>query len=394
MDMLPSGSTDIVLQELDTDNVPDSQALSAGFLRAITRSLRYEHGDYPTPARSSSETILETNHQISSVCDRLVLIFRDLEKYRKFLSYRDEAAKDLLDLLQKLLDHASLEPRFRLILYVALVRLCRKSELYPRCFSLTDITVDSLYPLFRGGFGDIYKGQYNGRAVCVKAVQLYQQSNRSALEKVVLVSHPLISDVASGMKYLHDNGVVHGDLKSLNVLVTESRRACLADFGLSYVTESGGLGGPDLSSFHASGGTQGFEAPELARSDEFRRTSASDVFAFGMVCFEMFTGEFPFGNNRAAALSIIQGARPKRPTSHVHVQRGLTDTMWALMEWCWSHSPENRPSAAEILQALPPPQTSWQRESWGKYARTPTPGFRMDSDGQLDETIASALVHL
>lgn len=98
-----------------------------------------------------------------------------------------------------------------------------------------------------------------------------------------------IHDIASGMDYLHENGVVHGDLKSLNILVSDSERACLADFGLSYVIDVSGLRGQPFSSNHAEGGTAGFEAPELIDPDnEFsRRTKESDVYAFGMVCYEV-----------------------------------------------------------------------------------------------------------
>ncbi|KAG6877741.1 hypothetical protein C0993_004455 [Termitomyces sp. T159_Od127] len=423
MDTTSSKSPRIIIQEPDNNDARDSEALSTSFLRAKTRTLRHELGqeesdsymdweecvvsaanECPTPVEFSSDNILEPSKQVDSVCARLITIFRNLEKYKKFLAYRDEAARDLLDLLQKLLNHGSVKPPFRIILCVALVRLCRKSALYPRCFSLKDVRVDSNNPLYRGGFGDVYQGQYNGRAVCIKAVQLYQQSNLSALEK--------ISDIASGMKYLHDNGVVHGDLKSLNVLVTESGRACLADFGFSYVTESGGLGGPNLSSDQISGGTPGFEAPELAQSDVLKRTSASDVFAFAMVCYEVglisslpiaggdrsavqiFTGEIPYGTKVFAVVSIMKGRRPQRSINPLHVQRGLTDEMWALMEKCWSHSPEMRPTAAGILKALPSPEKNSQPESWGEYAPIQTPGFGTESDGQLDATIASALSHL
>ncbi|KAG6877742.1 hypothetical protein C0993_004456 [Termitomyces sp. T159_Od127] len=209
---------------------------------------------------------------------------------------------------------------------------------------------------------------------------------RSRLNRI-----PLISDVASGIKYLHENGVVHGDLKSLNVLITKFERACLADFGLSSVMESSGLAG--LSSRQADGGTPGFEAPELFDS-ESTRTTASDAFAFGMVCFEMFTGEFPLGGRKKAAVKIHAGERPKRPSSEnqEYVQRGLTDGIWGLMERCWSPSPENRPTAAQILQELPPTETHLPYDSW-EWTRTQRPGFET-SAGQVDATIANALSHL
>ncbi|KAG5351156.1 hypothetical protein C0989_007701 [Termitomyces sp. Mn162] len=333
MDLVPPDPQIVVHKSDDneSDGISSSgQNQPSGFLYAQTRTLHHRvpgpHAsdqsmdwenyvvssatDCPTPIEFSSDTVLGISDEFSPICAHLIKIFRDLEKYKEFLSYRNEAAQDLLDLLQKLLDHAPLQPHFR------------------------------------------------------------------------------ISDVVLGMKYLHENGVVHGDLKSLNILVTEYERACLADFGFSYVTESSGLGGLALSSRQADGGTMGFEAPELVES-ESKRTSASDVFAFGMVCFEIFTGELPLGDRRrAAAYKIHSGERPKRPTEEVHIQRGLSDTMWALMERCWSHSPEYRPTVDEILRELPPAGTSLPPESW-EWTRDLRPGFDTS-----DATIASALSHL
>ncbi|KAG6893896.1 hypothetical protein C0993_012752 [Termitomyces sp. T159_Od127] len=155
--------------------------------------------------------------------------------------------------------------------------------------------------------------------------------------------------------------------------------------------ESSGLAG--LSSRQAEGGTLGFEAPELVDWDS-TRTKASDAFAFGMVCFEMFTGEFPFGGRKGAAVKIHDGKRPERPTSEKqeYVQRGLTDEIWGLMERCWSQSPGDRPTAAQILQELPPSEINLLYDGWER-TRTQRPGFET-SAGQLDATIANALSHL
>ncbi|KAG6823485.1 hypothetical protein H0H92_010058, partial [Tricholoma furcatifolium] len=89
------------------------------------------------------------------------------------------------------------------------------------------------------------------------------------------------------MRYLHENGVVHGDLKCLNILITQDEKACLADFGHSFVTDATGI--KDLSSDPIESGTPGFQAPELFDlkfEGTVRRTESSDVFAFGMACYE------------------------------------------------------------------------------------------------------------
>jgi serine/threonine protein kinase len=75
-----------------------------------------------------------------------------------------------------------------------------------------------------------------------------------------------------------------------NILVTESKRACLADFGFSSVMDSQGLKTASLSSATPEGGTVRFQAPELINPQfEGSRSPASDVYAFALVCYEVRT---------------------------------------------------------------------------------------------------------
>ncbi|KAG6848005.1 hypothetical protein H0H93_004234, partial [Arthromyces matolae] len=203
-----------------------------------------------------------------------------------------------------------------------------------------------------------------------------------------------VVDVASGIEYLHANGVVHGDLKGLNILVTAQERACLTDFGLSYVTDHNALVGAALSSNHAAGGTPGFEAPELMdpQNEYCRKTMASDVYAFGMVCYEMYTDKNPF--DRMKPLHVVQramsGQHPGRPMGPIYADCGLTEDMWRLMERCWSQNPEQRPSASQIIQALPPVPLPVSTEEWSPGRR---PGFDT-LNGRVNTTVTTALTCL
>ncbi|RDB27522.1 Serine/threonine-protein kinase STY8 [Hypsizygus marmoreus] len=387
--------------------------------------------------------------QIISICTYLMDVFRDLNKYKQFLSYRDEAAQSVLNFMQTLLDYAQLEERFRTIFFVALLRLSRKADLYPQCFTLTDVIREGEYPISDGHFGEVYRGYFRGIVVALKLIKTYADSTPVAFRafsregvlwgqlshinvlpfygiyrlgdsrnRIGLVSpwmengnvneflrkNPdadrrlLVSDVASGMLYLHQNGVIHGDFKGSNILVTDSKRACLADFGLSVVTDVHGLKTPSLSSANPEGGTVRFQAPELIDPEfEHPRSMASDVYAFSLVCYEIFTGDHPFPDvksDHAVLLKVSRGERPAKPLGLHYLDRGLTDRMWRLMEDCWEHIPDLRPPASEIVERLqrgpsvdPREEGGWGDLSPSRFRVSHGLGHSEQQDLSVEETL-------
>lgn len=114
-------------------------------------------------------------------------------------------------------------------------------------------------------------------------------------------------DIAQGLEYLHNKNIIHGDLKGVsplmqmlptkniilpfqvNILVSPSRRALLADFGLATTMESK----PGPTSMNRTAGTPRWQAPELfpdmdseVESAEGHNTFATDIYAYGLVCYE------------------------------------------------------------------------------------------------------------
>lgn len=106
----------------------------------------------------------------------------------------------------------------------------------------------------------------------------------------------LMREILHGVTYLHDNGIVHRDLKPENVLCTDSHppwHVKIADFGLSKFTQNGAPSTDMLMKTMI--GTPEFIAPEIAKGDNY--TSKVDVWAVGMLMYNVVTGKLPFDEN-------------------------------------------------------------------------------------------------
>ncbi|XP_068651698.1 uncharacterized protein [Aristolochia californica] len=172
--------------------------------------------------------------------------------------------------------------------------------------------------------------------------QFLQKKDRTIDRRKRLI---IAMDAAFGMEYLHGKNIVHFDLKCENLLVNmrdPHRPVCkIGDLGLSKVKQhtlvSGGVRG-----------TLPWMAPELLSGKSNMVSEKIDVYSFGIVMWELLTGEEPYADMHCA--SIIGGIvnntlRPHIPT--------WCDPEWkSLMESCWSSDPGDRPSFSEISQSL------------------------------------------
>jgi serine/threonine protein kinase len=106
---------------------------------------------------------------------------------------------------------------------------------------------------------------------------------------------PLLRQVGEAIDFAHGQGIIHGDIKPENVLLdAQQRTAFLADFGVSrhFDTVDKVMVSTVGAQFRAGGGTSSYLSPEQLLND--RQTSKSDLYAFGLVAYELLVGRLPF----------------------------------------------------------------------------------------------------
>ena len=176
---------------------------------------------------------------------------------------------------------------------------------------------------------------------------------------------PIAQQVADGLQAAHEAGVVHRDLKSANVFLARdgaTTRAVITDFGLATTVANEG-GNWELSVTGAVIGTLAYMSPEQLRGEP--ATPRSDIYAFGIVLYEMVSGVLPFRalTPMAAALKRVN-ERPEDLRRHLpNVSMPWHDTIHRSL----ALEPEKRfANARDVAAALTtaPPWTSLPAVRW------------------------------
>jgi serine/threonine protein kinase len=146
--------------------------------------------------------------------------------------------------------------------------------------------------------------------------------------------------VLLGMKYLHSKDIIHRDLKPGNILLDEKGQIRIADFGTAKLEEFG------TTTTASVIGTLAYMATETLEGRQ--ATKKSDVFAFGLVAYEVLVGEsvFPKTDN------ILQIAQMHTQETRPNIPKEIDPLIANVIRMCWSKDPEGRPTFEELFTIL------------------------------------------
>ncbi|KAG6808400.1 hypothetical protein H0H92_004276 [Tricholoma furcatifolium] len=290
---------------------------------------------------------------------------------------------------QGLQDAKGLWPALESETNVQLQQQVEESGALPACYVIEDLKIPGIVE-DSGGCADVSRGIYQGEEVCVKENRCTKNTQNKVREKTLNeavlcgnLSHPnivpflgvcfkgitpllvykwmkrgniisylkkyprasrvhLLHGVALGVKHMHERSIVHGDIKGANILVDDSGKALIGDFGFASILPS-------------SGGTVMYQAPEIFKQESYN-TKETDIYAFGCLAYEIFVGKPPFANFAAplVIMKVMDGQRPKRPSNSNPSWNawGLTDHIWTLIVMCWDADPAKRPTIEMVIQRL------------------------------------------
>lgn len=152
----------------------------------------------------------------------------------------------------------------------------------------------------------------------------------------------IIREVCAALDYAHEKGVIHRDIKPSNIMLDKKERVILTDFGLALLTEEGTQG--------EIFGSPHYIAPEQAVSSA-GAVPQSDLYAIGVILYEMFTGYLPFQGVKALDIAMLHLSQPPRPPRTLRPE--ISPALEAVILRTLAKEPGQRyPNGAALATAL------------------------------------------
>jgi len=189
----------------------------------------------------------------------------------------------------------------------------------------------------------------------VEGKDLRDKLNKGPMEVEEVLD--IVVQVAQGLDEAHKKNIIHRDIKSANVMMTEKGQAKIMDFGLAKVK-----GATILTRDGTTLGTVAYMSPEQARGEELDQRT--DIWSLGVVMYEMLSGELPFKGDREA--SILYSVVHEEPKPIKEIKRDLPPELQQIVNKALKKRVESRyASAADMIEDLKKYQDVLKAEEMG-----------------------------
>jgi serine/threonine protein kinase len=194
----------------------------------------------------------------------------------------------------------------------------------------------------------VYDYGSNARQLYIAMTYVRGPTLSQHLKKVTLLDPTEVvhigKQVARGLKYAHDKGIIHRDIKPSNIIISPERRVYVTDFGISHIQES-----ERLTSTGMAMGTPEYMSPEQCQGEIV--DAQSDIYSFGIILYEMITGSPPFTGSKALSIAYKQVHEDPPPPSTL-VPNTPPQLEAIVLRCLRKNRLERYPSIADVLDEL------------------------------------------
>lgn len=160
----------------------------------------------------------------------------------------------------------------------------------------------------------------------------------------------IIRDLSEGLKFLHQNGIIHQDIKPANVLIDEQGHYVLSDFGISSKSKTKLSKSVNIAKQNTSM-TEDYAPPEKfsPKAIDHMPDKKGDIFSLGISLYELITGNLPFDN-------LSTGRQLQYENIELDFSEIKDARIRKIVAWCMQREKDKRPSASEIVSFLNNPE--------------------------------------